>query len=245
MNKHFCFLLSVFLLIIYSCKKENGCDCLKGAGKDSVKELVLQPFKFLRVDKNLIVEIKTDTFFKMKVLAGNNLIPLVHAGYAGDTLVLSNDNKCNWMRSYDKKVNVVITVPYLEEIKQTGIGKIFSTDTLRGSDLTLDIKNSGDIDLRVNVSNLHCNIHAIDGDITVKGFAGVNYVYNHGEGFIYAGELQTDITFLGSYDVGTCYVRAKDRLEVTIDYTGSVYYSGDPPVIKKSITGSGKLIHQD
>lgn len=225
-----------------SCKKENRCDCFKGTGKISSKEIKPDTFKAIQVESNINVEIIEGTENKITVSAGSKLIDFVEFEIKDTTLFIRDKNKCNWSRSFKNEINVIVEVISISHITQFGTGKIFSSDTIHAPYFLLELANSGDVQLIVDASTFYCNNHVSTGDITLSGKAGLSYVFNSGNGFIYAENLLTDITFLGNHNTGKCYVNAKDWLEVEIDYSGDVYYRGNPPLIKKNITGTGKLI---
>lgn len=234
------------LISMFSCRKENRWDAFKSTGKMSEKEIQVASFDKIAVHNKINVVITQGPSCKVVVHAGKNLLDQIVAKKEGDFLVISNHNRCNWVRSYEYEITVQVQMVDVKQIVQYGTGLISCTDTIHSPDsITIDMKNSGDIDLVFTTWTSHVNNHASVGDIRVAGHAGVSYIFNSGNGFIHAEDLTTDITFLGNHDTGDSFVNAGHILEATINYSGDVFYSGNPAVIKQFGTGSGKLIKAD
>jgi hypothetical protein len=234
------FITCTFLFV--SCKKENMCDCFKGTGANTREERTAGDFTEIVSHQDVNVILTPGTENKITVEAGENLVPLIETSIVDGALLLRNNNRCNWVRSFKNVINVYVTVKDLQKISVRGSGSFTSTDTLRAADFTSDIWSSGDINLLISAGTTHSNIHANVGDITLKGYSGVSYIYSAGNGFIHLGGLTSDYTFLRNKGTGDCYVTSYKQLEAEILHIGNVYYSGPGTVTKAYITGTGRLI---
>lgn len=230
------FVMSVLL----ACSKENRWDAVKGAGRQDSLVLDMPAFQYVKVDKNLQVYLHVDTFYRMQITGGKNLLPLIEQTIDADgVLYLTDNNRCNWSRSYKQTVRIDLTMPALLGVEQIGVGNIIALDTIRSEVFTLDVRNSGNVRLLMQAGTMHSNLHVSAGDIFLSGRCGVSYLYNSGPGNIHADSLRTDITFAGNHDTGLIYTNTIGLLEAEVDYSGDIYYVGSPDslVVRESNTG--------
>lgn len=239
------FLFFTFYLSFISCKRENSSDCFKSTGNIIKEERVAGDIKTIELKSSINLIISQDTVNKITVEAGENLLPLIITEMNNDTLVIKNNNKCNWVRSFKKAINVYLTVTDLAQITSYGSGDITSTNTLTNNFFMLEMwTGGGSANLNINASISNFKIHTGSGDITVKGFSNFNYIYIRSNGWMWCDSLFTNYTEVNSLGTGDCYVNTYQTLNVSIYYKGNVYYSGNPPKVNAEITGSGELIRQ-
>src|SRR5688572_25886862 len=127
-------LLQLFLLfsatLCSSCEKDHMGDCFKSTG-DIIKES--RPVSFfyaIDVEKKVDVIIRQGTPEEITVEAGENIVGGITTRIENNTLFITNENKCNWVRSYSNPVNVYVTTNRLQQIYQNGNGKITSDGVL-------------------------------------------------------------------------------------------------------------------
>src|ERR1051325_6871516 len=150
MKRHF--LLFVYLVfaagvfLFSSCKKENRWDMFKGTGKRITETRPLTAFNKIYLEDNENIIITPGNYYEAKVEAGEKLIPLIHTKVDSGTLILSNDNRCNWARSYKKGIiNVYVTMPTLRFIWHYGSGNITCSDTIHCHHINVQTRETGNI----------------------------------------------------------------------------------------------------
>jgi len=232
--------LMMLLSLGLGCGKDKN-DCFKSTGEIVFEDRGVQSFTQIETHNNVNVIITQDTFTSVTIEAGKNLIGKVTTVVQGDSLVIRNNNKCNWIRSYKYDINAYITVKNLRRIDHQGFGKISSSTTVNATTLYISNHNNGDIELDLNVGYLYTDMHKT-GDVILKGAAGGHEVYSSGNNWLRCSLLETGYTALHSVTTGDCYVRALDSLTAGIYSLGSIYYSGNPQKITSTIEGSGELI---
>ena len=237
--KHVCSFIVLITLWI-GCSKDKN-DCLKSTGEIVLEDRAAQPFTQIEIHNNVNVIITQDTFTSVTIEAGKNLIGKVTTVVQGDSLVIRNENKCNWVRSYKYDINAYVTVPGLLKIDHRGFGKVSTSNTLNATTFYISNNHNGDVVLDLDVGYLYTNMHKT-GDVVLGGYAGGHEVYASGNNWLRCALLQTGYTSLHSATTGDCYVRASDSLTVGIYSVGSIYYSGNPQQIKSTIVGSGELV---
>ena len=213
LKKHL-FIIPLFFLL--TCKKENNCDCLKGTGKIVKEERTVAHvnyFKFGRGKLNCFIT--NDSIYKVEIEAGSHLIDLIKTEVRGDTLFFTNDNKCNFMRSYKPQINIYISTPDLVGIIQTGVGKIKSTNTLTGSFISVETWSSGDVTLDVNCDDFKSHLHKSTA-LYVTGTAKNHYSYMWHNSTFFGENLKTVNTYEYDNTTGNFYCDVSNSLMAQI-----------------------------
>jgi hypothetical protein len=240
---NFFVLALIFIVAAFSfngCKKENNCVCLKRTGTIIKDVRHTLPFDEIIVEDNLKVFVIQDTFCEVTVQAGENLVSLIRTEVENGKLTITNNNRCNWTRSYDKPLNVIVRMQQCRSIVSNGTEKItgltaFTTDTV-----DLETRNSGDIEFTVNNAKVRTHMFGY-GDMTLHGITSAHLCSIGGDGYIYASDLHTPYTWIQTFTSGISYVYATDLLTCIIDKDGDVYCAGNPAVVEKLQNGSGTL----
>jgi len=235
------FLLGLF--IFSGCAKENMCDCLKSTG-DMVKEKrSLGDFDRLEVRKNVIVTLFQDTISYVEIEAGSHLVDLIRSDVKDGVLKITNDNTCNWVRSYDVGVHAAVHLKKLSRIDHFGSEEINCGNTLRTDFIDIYENNSADIRLNLDAGEVYARQMIGGGDIYLSGKARFNYVFGGSFGYIYAKDLNSDSVLVDHRGTGDVHVHPLSWMKVNIEDRGNVYYSGSPQV-ESYLNGSGQLFHE-
>jgi hypothetical protein len=120
------------------------------------------------------------------------------------------------------------------------VGNIFGTNTVKQDTVYMNILNSGDIHLDVDVGAVKGHTHGI-GDHYLKGKTKGYFINVQGQGFVNALDLQSNYTYIYFQSNGEAHLQVAGQLDAEIASTGNIYYEGGAPVINAKITGSGKL----
>lgn len=237
------FLILFVIALFAGCKKENLCDCFKSTGEMVTEERTTDPFNSIQLSENVNLYLTQDTFFSIKAEAGKNLLPLIKTRVEDNTVFISNDNKCNWVRSYKPKVNVYITMPSLIHINYIGCGDISMQNTFTGDSIYFETKNgSGLVNLDLDVRKCYLIIHTGPLDVYTKGKADELQMYYIGAGMIHCEEMPVNYAYVTNRSTGNCYINVRDLLIYHLTWSGNVYYKGNPPQIQGERTGDGELI---
>ncbi len=191
------------------------------------------------VEDDLNVFITEAPNFEVKVEAGKNIVPLITTEVINKTLIIKNNNRCKWSRSYDKPLNVYLKMPKIYFILSDGTGDIKGLNTITTSSITVRTKNSGNIELTVNNTEVFNPMHGA-GDVTLHGTTINHYCDIGGTAFLYCKDLQTNYTWIHTFTTGLCYITTAN-LECKIDYIGDVYCYGHPVITSKTLTSTGQL----
>lgn len=233
-------------LLFSGCEKLPMDDCFKSTGEITLEHRTIEPFEYISLEDNINLIITQGETESVTVRAGENLLSDIVTEVDNNQLTIRNDNNCNWVRNYNKDIDVYLTVRYLTGITYRSSGLVLSTNTIISDSLSIavwDGTGTIDMDIQTRVSTL--SIHYGSVDFHIRGQSGVTFIYAGSYGPFFCQELISQFTFMNNRGSNDCYVHCNKQLEVEIEYTGSIYYTGRPEIVKAKITGSGQLINLD
>ena len=233
------------ILLLAACQKFNPGDCFKNSGPVSEETREVSAFTYLHMNNNVDVLLTYNPTYSITVRAGKNVIPGIKTTISGKTLTISNENTCNWVRSFEKPIEVHISTPRLDSIIYQASGNLIFTNQFVADSIKLDVlEGSGSINLWIKTARARYNLHYGTADLTVRGVSHISYLYSSGYGPADLSELNTVFTYMTSNSTNNCYVKSSLKLEVKINNVGDVYYFGNPSTVSLEGNGTGKLYKQ-
>jgi hypothetical protein len=158
------------------------------------------------------------------------------------TLVISSKN--NGWRNV-RVMEVHVTMPRLDMVKNTGSGNLTTEGTFPGNNVYVGIDGSGDVDLSLEAKNLEMKING-SGDVKLSGVRGELHVGINGSGDVLAENLQLELCEVGIRGSGDVKLKGS-AAKLILKQSGSgdvnAYALTSAEVIAKSY-GSGDAIVQ-
>ena len=108
-----------WILLFSSCKKESMCDCVKSTRATNVIYHDVKDFNCIFIRDKMDLYLTQGPEFEVRVEAGENLQRLIKTELDGETLRVFNNNRCNFVRGYDRKIRVYVTAPYFKYIQNS------------------------------------------------------------------------------------------------------------------------------
>lgn len=237
--KNFFLLIIIVSLLQVSCRDE----ALFNSGVTTVDTLNLSEFTRIEVQNTFEIELVADTVNKVLVSCGENLQKSIKIKVVDNILYLDHDINNNWSRQYEKVKLKLHSRPFSEIYVRKPV-KIFNRDVFKGSSfLLVDFEKYTELDINLDVE--FCGILMSSdnfGQYKVKGKAKEASIWGWGSCFVYADSLFTHNCTVLQRGMGDVYVNASDNLNVSIQFTGNVFYTGNPSNISvEDSLGSGKL----
>lgn len=217
-------------------------DCFKSTGDIAIEYRVLAAFDTIESKDNINVFLTTDTFFEVKIEAGENLIPLIKTEVKDNKLTIHNDNKCNWVRSFSVPINVHVTMPSPGGIINEGTANFKSTNTVKDRTLLIKMTSSGDVDLQLDIPHLLGNLSASQGNLYLKGTCNLFEIFYLGNTIINGTDLAIEKAYIETTGTGDFHLNVSDEIGANIGWVGNVYYTGNATVAYANCTSSGRLI---
>lgn len=231
------------LITLFSCNDSNAPDCLKSRGDTVTKTINSQEFNGIKVNQDFVVYISQGPTQAVTVTSGKNLIPDMDFEVIDSTLVITDNNSCNWVREYNFPV-VHIQHPNLKTIRQNGGGIIYSEGTLNYPNLKLISEfSSGNMHMNLNCTNLQ----VVNNDLSNYFLSGktnnLRIVDASGDGRIDASQLISNNANVFQRGTNDIIVNVTEKLTGRIISSGDIIYVDQVPnTIDVSIENRGKLI---
>ncbi len=234
-------LLLLFGGAFLSCDKESKC--VKSSGENTIETRTVNAnFTEVVLNNKINLIIKQDSTFSLKVEAGANLLPLITTEVSGNLLTIKSDNKCSFLRSYNKAINVYLSTPNITKINYKGQGDILSANTLTFPNFEIQSdKATGSVNLGLYCNSLKLLQHTGPADFTFVGQAENTYLYSNGNGWFHFENYSSNHVHVNSAGTGDMLVKANTSLLVELSAIGNVYYYGNPTVTIASHSGSGEI----
>jgi len=241
--------LLILSVLIVSCKPENRCDCFKSNANQITVTRNLPAFQELVISSVFDVEWICDSIYNVSVTCGEKLeqnikTEIIESTLPGsDILEIENKNKCNWVRSQEKKIKIVVRSPSLSTIRILSPCDFLAKDTIKTEVLKVDdYAGVSKVEITADCYTLYFSVHAGNGLFTLHGKSAVAFYYGFGNCHLHFDNMVADYCYMTSNSTGQSYINVSKELGVTIKGRGNVYYKGNPYKVDKQEEGEGKLI---
>lgn len=245
MRKAF-YLLSIVFIFISSCKKSEERQCIKSAGIESERiEIINAPFDSLFLYDNIIYNLIPDTINKVVFTGGENLLNFADLEVESNKLKIENNNKCNFLRSYQQKITANIHFEELNYIFFQGSEPLTALDSIKSSAFRMLIRDgAGSVSLMIDQGYTSIVIGHGYGDFTVKGKTVIAFLNCYTNSFCDATELNViNNLIVHSNTQGDMRVRANSiPLNAKINRRGNIINYGTPSETNLEQVGTGVLI---
>lgn len=242
--KHVFVILTV--LMCFGCGDDNSC--LKTLGEDTeIERLVSGDFTKIYVEDRIKINLVQDSSNAGKlVLRGpENLLNSLGTEISDNELRLTNDNTCNFLRSFDYSLQVDVYFTELSELKIESIAEVKCKDSLRIDKLEVTHNALADIDLllvgnEVFVRSRNSASTTLRGRVkTLKG--SIEEVSD-----LDAEELLSEEVLLDTHSPLDCKINASKGYFLNLYNAGNIEQYGNATVysIINDQTGTGVLIQK-
>lgn len=257
-RKHIVILFSLVSLLTASCSK---MDQLFNNGEPVTERRDIgQSFRAISMYNNVNVKLVQDSHPHLELTCPENLIGKIITEVKDDTLVITNENEFNWLRSFDYSIDLTVYFDSLSSVNFASIGDLICTDSLRGiSEMAIDSTENGldtvwtrtfalninegcgNIDLTLSSNVVKCIFGNGTSEVTLRGLASYTEIIMRSYGLIHAENLYSNFVRVQSHSTNDAYVWARTGLRVWLYSIGNVYYKGNPWIVKEC-TSDGQVI---
>jgi hypothetical protein len=239
-------LLYILILSVTSsgCKKSALCDCFRGSGDVITEQRAAEPFHYVELYNKIDLFYHYSADYRIEVVSGEKLIDKITTEINDGKLVIDNENKCNWVRDFDSRFEVHIYLPALDTVEVfDSPGNITFVDEVDVPRFSFQSwSSSGDYRLKVNSWTCFFALQTGPASLVVTGKSSVAYLWNQGQGLYDASGLISDDIYSTNRGSNHMYMHAFNRLHSRIEFSGNIYYSGNPTDKKLEDFGGGDFI---
>lgn len=234
--------LIIVLALLAGCEKDNQWDCFTSYGEDMAETRNLEPFTEIYTDDKIDIIYRYSDSYSVDVHFGDKVIKHIETSVSNQSLKITNNAKCNWVRDLSKKPKVIVYAPAFSLLENHGVGDIVFEDTLHTEEFTYDQWHSNGsvvLILNVNLSRIIMNTGA--SDVLVTGFSDESRAYSSCSGKLDAAGLKSDVTLVNNSSIQDMKVHAGSYLFGKITKSGDIKYAGEPSAIDTDILGTGTV----
>ncbi len=238
-NRFFTVLFALSSLLLFNqCSKEKTFDCVKSTGTIKKENRYFENFSSLYVEDNINVILMQNMPGQIVIEAGENLLPKIKCEQENDRLTVRNNNTCNWVRSYDKPINVYVGVDQVKEITQKGYGSIKEGEYLKTDTLGFTSIAFGEINVRVEANFIGFFVDH-NTTLVLKGKAGKLAGIANNNSLVNTEEMQVQWAYYINGSVLDAKIYSDSLVQAVIEGDGNIICKGKP-VFVSYIHKSGK-----
>jgi hypothetical protein len=218
-----------------SCKKDHV-----GEGPSTNETRNIQNFTGIDLRMNGNVYYTKDANVKLEVIAPQSIHSMLETSVIDGRLVIRYSNGKTY--DTDASIRINVSAPDVNTFLLNTSGSIFCLNDIQPANLLLRSSGSGDISFQKIITG---NIDAEStgsGRITAGGGTAISEkLKTDASGRIDFAAVAVKTATAHTIGSGDIKVKVSDNLDVRIDGSGSVYFSGNP-YISTHISGSGHLV---
>lgn len=236
-----------------ACNSEDALDCFQTQGNTVVTQVSVPVFSKIRIEDDVSLVIRQGDTREVLIETGENLLNDVSVTVEGETLVIRDDNRCNFVRDFGI-TKAIVTTPILTEIRNSSEFHVVGEGVLRFPILELvsntsggveNSRKSGDFTLTVD-----CDFFLIDANgfsgFYIDGFADKANITFQDETPRFEGpNLIVNDLRVFHRSANKMIVNPQERIRGNILSTGDVISLNRPPIVDVEEIYTGRLIFQD
>jgi hypothetical protein len=218
-----------------SCRKDHV-----GEGPVTTETRTVNNFSGIDLQMNGNVYYQNAAAWKVEVIAKQSIHDILETTVANNRLIVKYRNGKTY--DADESIRINVSGPGVNSFSLNTSGSIFCLNSIQTDHLFLRSNGSGHIVLQHVEANTIEAESKTSGRITAtSGFAINEKLKTDGSGKIDLSAMTSKNVTARIVGSGDIKVKVSDRLDVTIDGSGSVFFNGSP-LISTHINGTGRLI---
>ncbi|MBX2829374.1 MAG: DUF2807 domain-containing protein [Flavobacteriaceae bacterium] len=244
----------LLITILFSaCNSEDALDCFQTKGDMIITEFSVPAFSKIRIEDDVSLVIRQGDTHEVLIETGENLLNDVTVNVEGETLVVKDNNRCNFVRDFGI-TKAIVTTPVLTEIRNSSEFNVVSEGVLHFPVLELisntsggvaDSRKSGDFTLTIDCDHFLVDANGFSG-FYIDGFANLANLTFQDEVPRFEGpNLIINDLRVFHRSGNKMIVNPQERIRGEIRGTGDIISLNRPPIIDVEEIYTGRLIFQD
>lgn len=213
---------------------------LRGNGIEASEARLTNDFTAVKSEGNFDVHITPGDEYDILIIAESNLIPYIETDVTGNTLRIHTLGLRNLRNRLP--MEVYVTTPFIDEIKQSGSG-IITTGFFESDYFEIKVSGSGIVETALEADYVESLVSG-SGDILLSGIASDGDFTVSGSGEIDAWDLALRNCEAKVSGSGNIWLNVERFLRASISGSGTIFYWGYPTV-ETHISGSGDVIDEN
>jgi len=241
----------VFVVLCMSCDNENAGDCFQTTGSIVQKEVSLEVFNKILVNRDIELIIKEGADQKVIIETGANLLNDVEVAVVDGKLTLTDNNNCNYVRDYGI-TKVYVTSPNITEIRSSTQYAIRSDGILTYPSLTIlsedfnepDSFTVGNFNLEIDNITFRVVFNNLSNAFISGKTSNLNVVFASGTSRFEGRNLEAQNVYVWNRSSNDMIINPIQELKGKISGTGHVISVNRPPIVEVEELYKGRLIFE-
>ena len=241
----------LIFIIIASCDSENAGDCFQKTGAIIKKEIAVDVFDKILVNRDIELIIKEGAEQKVIVETGENLLNDVEARVADGKLTLTDNNTCNYVRDYGV-TKVYVTSPSITEIRSSTQYDVKSDGVLTYPNLTVLSEDfgvpgtftNGNFRLKIDNNSFSLVFNNLSNCFISGKTNRLHITFASGTSRFEGQNLIAQNIQLWNRSSNDMIVNPQQEIKGEISGVGNVISVNKPPVIEVEEVYKGRLIFE-
>ncbi len=236
MKAFFYFLAIPLFFLFVSCAERN----FSSSGNDVKEKKALSGVTRLKIDGVFNLTISQSDDESIEVEGDEAMIKKLLIDQDGELLSLKMEEDLADGFFDDKNLRITISIKDLKELNYEGVGNVKTNGLFKVADLKLLGNGVGNLELELDAQEIDADFDMV-GNIKLQGKANRAIFINNGIGNLDASQLIVQDMDVNSSGIGKVEVNCVGDLSLIVDGIGKVSYTGNPNIIKKEVSGIGKV----
>ncbi|MEO6219580.1 MAG: head GIN domain-containing protein [Ginsengibacter sp.] len=233
------FVISFFSIVFFSSCHFIGRDRIKGDGNVITQRRSISEFKSVDVSSSILLYVRQDSAFSVKVEADNNLQQYIET-YKDNDGVLHIHQRDNTNLDGSKKIKVYVTAPLFEQLEASGACNIIGENGLSSTGIIhIQMSGASDADLEIKAPKVMVDLTGASS-VTLRGQTKDFSVDGSGSSDINCFGLMTENSDIELSGAGNAEVFASVKLDVHVSGAADIKYKGNA-IVNKEISGAGSV----
>ncbi len=241
----------LILLLTFACDSENAADCFQKTGAIIQQDIAVDAFDKILVNRDIELIIKEGAEQKIIIETGENLLNDVKAKVVDGKLTLTDNNSCNYVRSYGI-TKIYITSPNITEIRSSTQYDISSNGVLTYPSLTIlsedfgapDTFTNGNFRLQIDNTTFRVVFNNLSNCFISGKTNNLNITFAAGTSRFEGRNLIAENVQLWNRSANDMIVNPQQEIKGKISGTGHVISVNKPPVVEVEEVYKGRLIFE-
>ncbi len=236
MKAFFYFLAIPLFFLFVSCAERN----FSSSGNDVKEKKALSGVTRLKIDGVFNLTISQSDDESIEVEGDEAMIKKLLIDQDGELLSLKMEEDLADGFFDDKNLRITISIKDLKGLNYEGVGNVKTNGLFKVADLKLLGNGVGNLELELDAQEIDADFDMV-GNIKLQGKANRAIFINNGIGNLDASQLIVQDMDVNSSGIGKVEVNCVGDLSLIVDGIGKVSYTGNPNIIKKEVSGIGKV----
>jgi hypothetical protein len=236
MKAIFYFVAIPLLFLSFSCSERTTFS----SGEEIKEKKALTGVTRLQVDGVFNLTISQSDEESIEVEGDEAMVNKLLIDQEGEFLSLKMEENIEDGFFDNKNLKIHISIKDLKEFNYEGVGNVKTMGLFKVADLKLVGNGVGNLELELDAQEIDADFDMV-GNIKLRGKASRAIFINNGIGNLDASELIVQNIDVNSSGIGNVEVNCVGDLSLVVNGIGKVSYTGNPRVIKKEVSGIGKV----